>query len=52
MKHLNRMTRPAKAQSKGDVEQFFLIGLLVCVITGECSLGDVKDIFGFLNIFD
>lgn len=52
MKHLTKLTRPAKAQAKGDVEDFFLVGLIVCVITGECSLGDIKDIFDFLNFFD
>lgn len=53
MRHVKRVSQPLPAQGKGtDPEDLLLGGLIYCLISGDCDLDDVKNVFGFLNIFD
>jgi len=52
MRHMNQLTKPALANEKGVVDDdVFTFGLIFCLLTGECDLGDIKDIFRFLADF-
>ncbi len=52
MRHLNYVTKPEKAETKGtDTEDILLGGIIFCLISGDCDLGDIKTVFNILDIF-